>query len=314
MARFYSYDEITSRTRTPVEDIQWLAGQIAQLPPFVAGSAVLCGSVSWNKHSWRSDIDVAHFSTLEYSHLDQSLSELISRYTDKTNNLAPKVDIITIGAESTLVVSSEVKGGSGPAVSGVVSKKEDRVSDVFTETAILFADHIGSIANLKGDPWRTFLERYLSSAAASQFNPRDAIKSYVGRMTTEWTQQPLHQLNLGPGGRFTAQQLDLISRSENYPVNLMRRILSDVGRYPRPDRISDVRNAFSTLTEPWAKTLLAQFEPFFLLGEQYEQIVNACQRPENPLLEADYYGQLRSLFTALPFVEIQNTVWEYVGS
>ena len=75
-----------------------------------------------------------------------------------------------------------------------------------------------------------------------------------------------------------------------------------------------MRAAFSQLAEPWAQKLLTQFEAFFLIEEKYEEIVAACQSAENPLSVEDYHKQLRSLFGALPFVEIQNIVWEYVGS
>lgn len=315
MARFFFYDELISLARTPVEDIQWLAGQIGHLPPFVAGSAVMCGSVSWGKHSWRSDLDIAHFSTIEHPHIDRLLEDVIQQYAARTNNkfITPRFDVITIGAESMSLVSVN-KGVSASTVSGGVLKKQDRVSEVFMETAVLFADHIGSIANLKGDPWRAFLDRYLSPVDKSKVNQREALKSYVGRMTTEWTQQPLHPLNMDPNGGITAQQLDLLSKSENYPVNLMRRILGDLGRYPCPDRASDVRAAFSMLAEPWAKSLLAHFEPFFLIETKYEEIVASCQGTETPLSNANYLEQVRSLFVTLPFVEIQNIIWEYVGS
>ena len=300
---------------TPVEDIQWIVGQIMHLLPFVEGNAVLCGSVSWGQHSWRSDIDVAHFSTISYPHVEQLIKEVIQRYDNRTRNrfIVPRVDVITVGAESLTLVNKD-KGVSASVVSGRIREKKDRVSDVFVETAVLFADHIGSIANLKGDPWRPFLERHLSSVDGSRHDRREAAKNYVGRMTMEWAQQPLHQLNVGPDGRFTSEQLDLISKSENYPVNLMRRILGDLDCYPCPDQASDVQEVFSTLEEPWSKTLLAHFEPFFALDEQYEGIVAACKRPGTPLPEADYYEQVRSLFVDLPFVEIQNSIWEYVGS
>ena len=315
MARFFPYDEIVARMLTPVEDIQWLAGQIMRLPPFVEGNAVLCGSISWGKHSWRSDIDVAHFSTISYPHVKQSIKAVIQQYDDHTHNrfIVPRVDVITIGAESLTLVNKD-KGVSASRVSGGIRGKKDQVSDIFVETAILFADHVGSIANLKGDPWQPFLERHLSSVDERRHDRREATKNYVGRMTMEWDQQPLHQLNIGQDGRFTSDQLDLISKSENYPVNLMRRILGDLGLYPCPDQASDVREAFSTLEEPWSKTLLTLFEPFFALGEQYEEIVAACKRPGTPLPEADYYEQVRSLFVDLPFAEIQSSIWEYMES
>ena len=316
MARFFFYDELVRRARTPVADIEWLAGQISHLPPFIAGSAVLCGSVSWGKHSWRSDLDVAHFSTIEHPHIEALLENVLQEYASRTNNqfITPRVDVITIGAESMSMVSVAKSVSAAPSVSAGAPRKQQRVSNLFTETAVLFADHIGSIATLKGDPWRVFLDRYLSSIDKTKLNQREAIKSYVGRMTTEWSQQPLHPLNMGADGEFTAQQLDLISKSENYPINLMRRILGDLGRYPRPDRAADVRAACSMLGEPWAQKLLTQFEPFFLIEEKYEALVAACQTSNTPLSKADYCEQVRSLFVGLPFVEIQNIIWEYVGN
>ena len=314
MSRFYFYDEIAHFARTPLEDIQWLAGQIAHLPPFVEGSAVLCGSVSWGKHSWRSDLDVAHFSTIEHSHIDKLLEDVIHQYSVRTNHkfITPRFDVITIGAESMSLVSTG-KSVSASTVSGML-KKKDRVSDVFMETAVLFTDHIGAIAKLKGDPWRAFLDRYLSPVDKTQFNQREALKTYVGRMTAEWTQQPLHQLNMDPNGGITPEQLDLLSKSENYPINLMRRILGDLDRYPSPDRASDVRAAFSMLEEPWAKNLLVQFEPFFAIESKYEDLVATYQGLENPPIHTTYHEQLKSLFIGLPFVEIQNIIWDYVGS
>jgi hypothetical protein len=205
------------------------------------------------------------------------------------------------------------KSVSASTVSGML-KKKDRISDVFMETAVLFTDHIGAIAKLKGDPWRAFLDRYLSPVDKTQFNQREALKTYVGRMTAEWTQQPLHQLNMDPNGGITPEQLDLLSKSENYPINLMRRILGDLDRYPSPDRASDVRAAFSMLEEPWAKNLLVQFEPFFAIESKYEDLVATYQGLENPPIHTTYHEQLKSLFIGLPFVEIQNIIWDYVGS
>ena len=315
MARFFFYDELIGRARTPVEDIEWLAGQIAHLPPFMDCSAVLCGSVSWGKHSWRSDLDVAHFSTVEHPHIDKLVADVIQNYDARTNHqfVIPRVDVITIGAESLSLVRVGKALSTAP-VSVAVLKKEKRVSDIFMETAVLFADHIGSIANRKGDPWRVFLDRYLSPVDRNQFDQRAAIKTYVGKMTTEWSQQPLHPLNMDSNGGFTAQQLDLISKSENYPINLMRRILGDLGRYPHPDTAAEVRAACSMLAEPWAKSLLLQFEPFFLIEEKYEEIVAACQDTATPLSKTDYHEQVRSLFAGLPFIEIEKIIGEYVGS
>ncbi len=314
MARFFPYDEITTCSRMPSEDTQWLAGQIANLQPFSAGTAVLCGSVAWGNQSWRSDIDIAHFSTITYPHIEKTVDDLVRRYLDRTMHrfISPRVDVITIGAESlTLVTESEAVSVS-PS-SALPPTGLDRVSDVFQETAVLFADHIGSLARLKGEPWRTFLERYLSPVIVGRQGRRDGIKDYVEKITTQWARQPLHPLDAGSYGRFTTKQLDLISRTENFPKNLMRRILGELGTYPRPDRADDVRIAFSALKEPWAKNLMVLFEPFFDIDRKYENIVAACREPKNPLTESGYYKQVRSLFIDLPFLEIQNNIWQYLG-
>jgi hypothetical protein len=83
MARFFFYDELVHMSRPPLADIQWLASQMSHLPPFVDGSAVLCGSVSWGNHSWRSDLDIAHFSTIEHPHIEKSLEGVIQQYNDR---------------------------------------------------------------------------------------------------------------------------------------------------------------------------------------------------------------------------------------
>jgi hypothetical protein len=313
MARFYSYEEIALRTPTPMEDIQWLAGEIATLEPFVEGTAVLCGSVSWGKHSWRSDIDIAHFSTITHPQIDRAIEDIVQQYVTRTNNqfIAPRADVITIGAESMAQVSKH--RSISTSLPPTHAPKKGPVTDVFVETSLRFADHIGAIASLKGDPWRTFLDRYLSTVDRNREGRREITKQYVERMTTQWAQRPLHRLNFDRDGRFTAKQLDLLGKSENYPINLMRRILGDLGRYPSPDRASDVRASFSALEEPWSKDLLAQFDPFFSLSERYEEIVAACRVPQSPLEQTGYYEQVRSLFVDLPFAEIQNSFWKYSG-
>lgn len=313
MARFFSYDEITAYNLTPVDDIRWIAGQIAGLPPFVEMTAVLCGSVSWGKFSWRSDIDIAHFSTLEHPHLERSIGEVLDDYRKRTDSrfIAPRIDVITVGAQSTAGVSNGTSL-SAESVSVELPDAEHSGVDMFADSAVRFADHIGSIAKLKGDPWKTFLERYLAQANLSKAARHDSIKHYVERISKEWENQPLHQFNLGPDGQFSAKQLNLISKSENYPINLMRRLLADLDAYPCPDRSNDVLENFSALNTTWSEELLTHFKPFFSLDERYQKLVAACARPEKPLSAADYYEELRSMFVNLSFPEIQDCIWRFL--
>lgn len=323
MARFFPYDEVITRQLPSLKDVQWLAGQIARLEPFMAGSAVVCGSVSWGSHSSRSDIDIAHFATNDHPHIERSVDEVVAQYGERTNQrfIAPRIDVITIGVESESLVVTE-KGSSSQGtvaadkVAGVSGGdlNDQPIATIFSETLVRFADHIGSLAHLKGDPWKEFHRRYLAANAGTRPYRREAIKSYVSTVTTAWDQQPLHPLGADADGQFTEQQLDLIGQAENYPVNLMRRILGEFERYPQPDRIPDVRNAFAKIDAPWSKRLLAHAEPFFAISAEYEKLVAGCRDPGQKPSAQHYHDRIRALFNDLPFSPIQETVWEYLES
>ena len=313
MARFYPYSEITGKALPPIEDLQWIGGQMAQTRPFVQGNAVLCGSVCWGTYSWGSDIDIAHYSTVADPHIEPFIEQVSTSYSERTQGrfIVPRFDVIAIGADS-VALAAGARSVSAPALSQGTVTGEGLVSNLFLETAVHFSDHIGALAELNGDPWKAFHMRYLAAVRGDSASRRSAIKRYVAAIATEWAGQPLHRFNLGQDGRFTAQQLDLIGKSENYAVNLMRRILGETGAYPRPDRASDVREAFARLNQPWSKNLENHFRPFFSIGERYERIVAGCKSPDSSLTEADYYNELRALFVDLPFAAIQQTIWEYL--
>jgi len=298
----------------PIEDLQWIAGQIAQTAAFRDGSAVLCGSICWGVYSWRSDIDIAHFSTLQYPNIDAVVQQVLDGYAERTGGqfIVPRFDVITVGAESLALVAA-APGVSVPVSPGVPAANTP-LSSVFMETAILFGDHIGSLAALKGDPWRAFVARHLSGVAGDPPGRREGIDRYVGAMTAEWEKRPLHRLNLGPNGELRGAQLDLLARSENYPVNLMRRILGVTTYYPRPDRASDVRDAFLALNTPWSKRLWEHFQAFTTIAPRYDQLIARCKSTDAPLDAPAYYSELRALFADLPFAEIQEAVWEYLRS
>ena len=251
MARYFSYREITSQQLPSVKDISWVAGQISALPPFISGSAILCGSVAWGTHSARSDIDIAHFGTTKHPQIEREILEAIERYQERTRNQFIAVDIITIGVEpearpattSSHSITDEATKTAGASIGGDFVKNQKRPT-IFPDTFVRFADHIGSLAHAKAGSWKTFLETYLSPQHEDYRSIQcEAIRSYVSMTTAAWEEQPLHHLNLGAGDELTQGQLDLIGQAENYPVNLMRRILGALGVYPRPDRAADVRAA-----------------------------------------------------------------------
>ena len=322
MARYFSHSEITSRQLPSAKDIRWLAGQISALSAFASGSAVLCGSVAWGTHSARSDIDVAHFGTTQHPQIEREIEEVIARYQERTQGsfIAPRVDIITIGIEpearpiksSSHSVTAEAAVPAGASIGGVFVRNRETFT-VFADTFVRFVDHIGSLAYLKAGPWKQFMERYLSLQHPDYRTiQREGIRSYVATTTTSWEEQPLHRLNLEADRELTQRQLGLAGQAENYPVNLMRRILGEMALYPRPDRAADVRRQFEELEQPWAKRLVADSAPFFALNLQYDAIIADARKGSGGLTVADYHERFSALFDALPFGSIQEAVWEYL--
>jgi len=325
VARYFSHEEIIGRQLPATRDIAWVAGEIAKLAPFQAGSAVLCGSVAWGTHSNRSDIDIAHFGTVAHPQIEPIVREVIARYEQLTQGevIAPRVDVITIGVEaevastdapqstSNLDDKAETVDGSS---NGTLAVNERRAT-IFEDTFVRFTDHIGALAHANGDVWKKFLDDHLVPSRKNAPEVlREATRSYVAGITSVWAAQPLHPFNLDANRQLTQRQLDLTGQAENYPVNLMRRLLSAVGRYPRPDRISDIRKVFEQLPQPWAQRLLTEAAPFFALGAQYEALIVEVRQTAGGLTPENYYERLSNLFGALPFDRIQDVAWEFLDS
>jgi hypothetical protein len=331
MARFLAYDDIVSRELLSPADVQWIAGQIASLSAFEEGTAVLCGSVSWGTHSWRSDIDVAHFRTTDHPALEDDIKDVLEDFDVRTSQryVAPRIDVIVIGEElaglteslekkrkkreSTGNLSIEIEPSSLELTDQIFPKVENGTR-MFPDAVDRFADHIGSIARMKGDPWRSFFERYLAVGRREAEEQRAALNSYVTAITEAWTRQPLHALSRAADGSFTPAQLDLLGRAENYPVNLMRRVLATLGKYPIPDRASDIKVAFAKLAHPWAQRIIAALPAFAALGEEYESMVVSCKRPEGKLpTREEFHERINTVAGKLPFNTVQEAVWEYLG-
>jgi hypothetical protein len=322
VARYFSYNEITSRQLPSAKDIGWLAGQFATLPPFTSGSAVLCGSVAWGTHTARSDIDIAHFGTAQHPQIENQLEDLVQRYQQRTKDrfIVPRIDIITVGLEpetsapktESHSLTGEPIAPVGASIGGVFVMHRER-STIFADTFVRFVDHIGSLAHLKAGVWKNFLESYLSPQREDfRTIQREAIRSYVSTVTTTWKEEPLHHLNLDADFQLTSQQLQLAGQAENYPVNLMRRMLGEMNLYPRPDRAADIVAKFSTLTQPWAKRIVADSAPFLALDTKYETIIADARKGDGQLTAENYHERLHAIFDKLPFDSIQEAVWEYL--
>lgn len=317
MPRFLSYRALVERALPSPADVQWLAGRIAALAPFTDGCAVVCGSVSWGSHLWRSDIDVAHFSTLAHPRLEDAIASVTADFRARTGDAVtvPQVDIVVVGAEQARLARDRAgvsAGGlsAGQPPGGRAAGRAARRT--FDDVAIRFADHVGCIAQLKGEPWRGFFDRYLAAVQRDAAARRDDIRAYVGAVGQAWAQQPLHPLERAADGSFTARQLDLLGHAENYPINLMRRMLAERACYPRPDRVADIVAAFDALAAPWAQRLREASQPFRRMNDAYEALVAECRHPVQPLPAADYHARLAALAESLPFAAVQEATWDYL--
>lgn len=310
MPRFYQYIELIRRQPVQPSYISWLAGQISQLPFFHEGVAVTCGSVAWGKPSWRSDIDVVTFKTQLYPDIAPSIDDVIARHDERTEGqfLLPRVDVIAVGTESQqLVTRDNLVRGSAPIT------QSQTIREIFQATNLRFSDHIGSLAQKKGDPWRAFVMRYLSEVPAGAQVRREEIQKYVTGFADTWRQEPLGALDLAADGDFDEAQLSMMSFAENFPFHLMRQILAERGCYPSPDRAPDIRTSFAELSPLWAGNLLMWLDSFLEIGSDYDKIVESCMRDSSRISGKEYHDRLTYLFGTLPFAGVEEAVWDYLA-
>lgn len=312
MARFFTHEEVATREPPRPEDLRWIAGRLLEFEPFASGSAIVCGSVLWGSNSWRSDIDVAHFSTTEHPRLDRLVNDVLADYAARTNDrhLIPRVDVVTLGAQSASL-ARRAESTSAQALSAIRSRDLEVVSDLFLDVAVPFSDHVAAIAADRGSQWQAFLENHLAAARDPHPARREITLAYASNMTGEWDKQPLHDLSLGPDGQLTEYQLDLIAKTENYPTNVMRRILGELGEYPSPDRAADIARAFEAIETRWSRALSEVQQQFRDIDQEYQLIVDSVRASQSPLDAAGYTDRVRALFLSLPIPRVLEVVHEY---
>ena len=308
MSRFFSYEELAAKEPAPPEDLLWLATEIEKLPPFGEGAAVLCGSAAWGRVTSRSDIDVAHFATQEFPKV--SVGSVLANYAKLTNNrfILPRVDVVTVGAESTKYEDIRVFGEYGTE-----TKRQRRtVREVFDDVSLRFADHVGALAQAKDGPWRVFLQRYLAKVTPDRNKRRANARAYTARVSSDWASQPLHRLTLGTNPQAASEELASAGILENFATHLLRRLLAHDGCYPSPDRTADILAAAQAHKELWS--LLGEaVEPFLSVDERYSAIIAAVRRSERPIGADEYYEQIRLLVRDLPVADLEEKVWKYLA-
>lgn len=305
MPRFYSYEELVGFAPAPLDEISRLAARISDLDPFRQGFAVLCGSVAWGRPSWRSDIDVAVFSTESFPDIASAIGEITAKGSNgrSAQYLIPRVDTIYIGAESQqLVTRDNLVRGSAPIT------QMQTVREIFVAAGLRFSNHIGALAAVKGQPWRNFYTTYLSQLTHGRQQRRDGIRDYVSSFADDWRQGPRDAEVVES---FPQDQLNRMGYIENFPNHLLRQILAERGKYPSPDRAADVRVAFNALSDTWAKQLVDCLEPFLRVAPEYAALVEAC-RGARPISSSEYRDRLIRLFARISFDDVEEAVWTYL--
>lgn len=282
MARFFSYEEIKRGLITTSETVSEIAAALMKLEMFKQGKAVVFGSVAWGAHTWRSDIDVADFSKEHWDlhvPVDMVLFKFFKQqYGDK--------DGFAVGNHLIEILSNQ-KPVSGNYFLPYISPST--------------RDHFRLLARAKGGPWKTFIK----NLKTIRFRGRlEDISEYLGIIVRHWTALNQHLI----GKRWLSwDDFRVLAALENFPKQLMRKILGEKKRLPSPDTVSLVKEVFALLEEPWTRELFPLFQPFFEIDPAYkalmDSMVNECRLPE-----AEYGQKVCQLFSGLPITDIVRIV------
>lgn len=185
---------------------------------------------------------------------------------------------------------------------------------LFDSVVLRFADHIGAVSAVRAGPWAVFYQRHLKNAIPDSARRRDEIRSYVSATSAVWASQPMRRQEREIDGTFSRRQLNLLGHIENFPVNLMRRILGELNIYPAPDRVEDIHNRFLELDQSWARSMAEAASRFAELSGGYDAMVSEMSDAtyRRSLTAEVFYRRLERLAEALPIAEIRDAAMSYL--
>jgi predicted nucleotidyltransferase len=309
MGRFFSYSEIVLGVPAPAPDILRITGQITDLSAFAERLAVLSGSAAWGDVTWRSDIDIMAYSCDRTAGLEEQIEAIRKTYVESSSHRhrAPHVDITLVGAEHEELVERD------NLVSGSAAILEPRVvSEIFDRVCVRLMDHVSTLAVMKGEPWRSFAERYVSRSAADSGLRRDVMREYCSSVSARW-RQFAWDLD-GSDLELNDEELAQLGFAEGFASHIARLVLGDLGAYPRPDRRADVRRALDALDGPWGMELRSVSQPYFDLGIRYESLVAAIRAGTNALSESEFNVGLREAARAIDVAAVEELMWRYLAA
>jgi hypothetical protein len=302
MARVFSYLDLVRDLPAPGPDITRLANQIVGLPELQSGHAVLVGSAAWGQASWRSDIDVVAYDCAATSQLQGAINELCAQYEASSKHLAPKVEIILIGAEREELVERD------NLVSGSVPILEPRtVSEIFRQASLRLGDHLRALAKAKGDPWRSFAKRYAQRSEGDNAAILDLLSEYESTIASRWRENDWSSRTTS----LSESHLQHLGYADGFAVHFARLVLSHQGSYPIPDRRVDIRPALPTLGALGGR-IESVLAPFFSFANEYEELAK-CVRRGDAITSNEFDQRMVDAAAKIDFDAVDKLVWSYRG-
>lgn len=308
MVRIRSFDDISQGRLAGPPEVVALAARISSLNAVRSGRAVVMGSAAWGAPSAGSDVDLLAYQCAETADLQGEVERVREEYAAMVGDphKVSAVDIVWIGAEhEELVERDNLVSNSAPIL------EPRMVSEIFARVRIRLGDHLYALAKVKGDPWRSFAAAFFESSDSDREVRRDVLREYVDAVATGWRSYHWSPAALDRGEMSTAQ-LEQLGHAEGFAIHYTRLVLADLGRYPQPDRRSDVRRALADLPEPWGEAMRAALTPFLALSHHYEALqVDLCSS-SSASSRQDYDAALMASAAAIDFDAVEELTWRFI--
>jgi hypothetical protein len=325
MSRILFFEEL--ETGLPArETLTAIAEAIMTLPKARIGNLVVFGSVVWDAHTWRSDIDIAlirppyvlpgstnpcepgEVIRLGAFELYQELKSHDVLAKDELAKFFPAglalfqilnyIDNDEIKDDLPEIGPSEGKPYNIPAV-------DPRLSPSLRDHFVLLARHFG-------EPWATFLENLPYRRGRTRTHD---IRGYVENVRSRYEDyQEFLEFQRGEGrirgleGWNIEEPLRALQSVESMPKQLMRKILGQKKAMVSPDTPEHMLERFKCLPHPWVPEMLELFRAFFSLGKNYEQLVETTVANISTAHSGDYWHEIWGLYQGLPVNELASLV------
>jgi hypothetical protein len=208
--------------------------------------------------------------------------------------------VILIGAErEDLIERDNLVSGSAPIFEPIV------ISEVFDRVGARLVDHIGALAQAKGNPWKKFARTYLEGWKANSSMVLDLIGEYPPEMAASWREHDWYTEDTP----LTDAKLVQLGYADSFAVHLSRLVLSHQHAYPIPDRRMDVRTALPKLGL-WGNRIESVLAPFFDFSDLYQRLASRVRQNE-AVTEVEFDRLLSMAASKIDFSAVEEFTWAY---